>query len=100
MPSSSWARRSGSRHRRLCARPGCGTVAATTLRFQPTQRQAWLIDLDASVRADGALCARHAAAFVLPRGWEFPDGRTVVPTWSRRSDGLGSVRRLLVLLVH
>jgi hypothetical protein len=66
-----WARRYGPNHRRLCARPGCGAPAAATLRFQPTQREAWLVDLDAdAVRTEGDLCARHAAGLVLPRGWE------------------------------
>jgi hypothetical protein len=66
-----WARRYGPNHRRLCARPGCGAPAAATLRFQPTQREAWLVDLDDdAVRTEGDLCARHAAGLVLPRGWE------------------------------
>jgi hypothetical protein len=67
----SWTRRYGSRHPRLCARPGCGAPAAATLRFQPTQREAWLVDLDDSgARTEGDLCARHAAGLVLPRGWQ------------------------------
>lgn len=67
----SWTRRYGSGHRRLCARPGCGAPAAATLRFQPTQREAWLVDLDDSgSRTEGDLCARHAAGLVLPRGWQ------------------------------
>jgi uncharacterized protein DUF3499 len=81
MPGASWRRRSGSQHRRLCARPGCGTIAAATLRFQPTQREAWLLDLDVSTtRVDGDLCARHAAALVLPRGWELHDERSTIPS--------------------
>ena len=66
-----WARRYGPHHRRLCARPGCGAPAAATLRFQPTQREAWLVDLeDDAARTEGDLCARHAAGLVLPRGWQ------------------------------
>ena len=66
-----WARRYGPNHRRLCARPGCGAPAAATLRFQPTQREAWLVDLeDDAARTEGDLCARHAAGLVLPRGWQ------------------------------
>ena len=62
---------------RRCARPGCGARAAATLRFQPTQREAWLVDLDeSSVRTEGDLCARHAAALTLPRGWQLHDERT------------------------
>jgi hypothetical protein len=66
--------------RRLCARPGCGAPATATLRFQPTLRQAWLVDLDESAaRTQGDLCRRHAAALVLPRGWELHDQRTSGP---------------------
>ena len=64
-----WARRYGPGHGRLCARPGCGAPAAATLRFQPTQREAWLVALD-EARTEGDLCARHAAGLVLPRGWQ------------------------------
>jgi hypothetical protein len=47
------------------------------LRFQPTRRQAWLVDLDGQrARTEGDLCDRHAAALVLPRGWELHDERT------------------------
>ena len=68
-----WARRYGP-NRRLCARPGCGMPAAATLRFQPTQREAWLVELDdGAARTEGDLCARHAAGLVLPRGWQLHD---------------------------
>src|SRR5450755_2527603 len=74
---SSWAHRYGPNHRRLCARPGCGAPAAATLRFQPTQREAWLVDLDDDgARTEGDLCARHAAGLVLPRGWQLHNGLT------------------------
>jgi hypothetical protein len=76
----SWARRQGLHFRRLCARAGCGAPATATLRFQPTLRQAWLVDLDESAaRTQGDLCRRHAAALVLPRGWELHDERTGRP---------------------
>jgi hypothetical protein len=75
--SSTWSR-SGS-PRRLCARAGCNAPAAATLRFQPTERRAWLAELDESaVRTQGDLCQRHAAALVLPRGWELYDERPLV----------------------
>jgi len=77
-----WARRYGPT-RRLCARPGCGAPAAATLRFQPTQREAWLVDLDDdAARTEGDLCARHAAGLVLPRGWKLHNALTnpIVPT--------------------
>ena len=74
---ASWAQRQGLHYRRLCARPGCGAPAVTTLRFQPTLRQAWLVDLDeTAARTQGDLCYRHAEALVLPRGWELHDQRT------------------------
>ena len=79
-PPGSWTERQGLHFRRLCARPGCGTPATATLRFQPTLRQAWLIDLDeTTARTQGDLCRRHAAALVLPRGWELHDERTDRP---------------------
>jgi hypothetical protein len=78
--SGSWAQRQGLHFRRLCARAGCGAPASATLRFQPTLRQAWLVDLDESAaRTQGDLCRRHAAALVLPRGWELHDDRTGRP---------------------
>jgi hypothetical protein len=72
----SWARRYRVDEQRLCARPGCGEPAVATLRFQPTQRAAWLIDVVQTVaHTERDLCARHATALVLPRGWELYDGR-------------------------
>jgi Protein of unknown function (DUF3499) len=77
IPGTKWARRYGAYTRRTCARPGCGAPAAATLRFLPTQREAWLVDLDdAAARTEGDLCARHAAALVLPRGWQLHDERS------------------------
>src|SRR4051812_1975944 len=71
-----WSLRNGAQYRRLCARPGCGAAAVATLRFQSTQRQAWLVELDVNAsRTQGDLCQRHAAALVLPRGWELHDER-------------------------
>src|SRR3954469_24954833 len=74
-----WARRYGPNHRRLCARPGCGAPAAATLRFQPTQREAWLVDFDAhAVRNADDPLGRHAPGLVLPRGWEPQNGLSSV----------------------
>lgn len=76
----SWTQRQAQHFRRLCARPGCGKSATATLRFQPTLRQAWLVDLDESAsRTQGDLCRRHATDLVLPRGWELHDERTTRP---------------------
>jgi hypothetical protein len=70
----SWSRYGSQR--RICARAGCNAPAVATLRFQPTERRAWLAELDDSAaRTQGDLCQRHAAALVLPRGWELHDER-------------------------
>jgi hypothetical protein len=75
-PGSKWSTRYGTQYRRLCARPGCSAPAVATLRFQSTERLAWLVELDDnSARTQGDLCNRHAAALVLPRGWELHDER-------------------------
>jgi hypothetical protein len=72
-----WSLRNGSQYQRLCARAGCGAPASVTLRFQPTERQAWLVALDEhAARTQGDLCNRHAEALVLPRGWALLDERT------------------------
>jgi hypothetical protein len=71
-----WARRESVDHQRFCARRGCDALAAATLRFQPAQRAAWLIDLDATAaHSERDLCVRHATALVLPTGWRLFDGR-------------------------
>jgi Protein of unknown function (DUF3499) len=78
--SPNWSQRYGPVTKRLCARAGCSAPAAAALRFQPTRREAWLVDLDQSAaRSEGDLCARHASALVLPRGWELYDERTNKP---------------------
>lgn len=74
IPRPDWSRRYVTRSRRLCARPGCGAVAAATLRFEPTLREAWLVAIDSDgPRTHGDLCSRHANALVLPRGWALHD---------------------------
>jgi hypothetical protein len=79
IPGPSWGRRYRSQHIRSCARPGCASPAAVTLRFQPTQREAFLVDLDERrAHSEGDLCARHAASLALPRGWALVDERTDV----------------------
>jgi hypothetical protein len=73
---ANWARRYGAESQRLCARHGCSGLAAATLRFLPTQREAWLIDLDEeAARTEGDLCERHATLLVMPRGWQLHDQR-------------------------
>ena len=70
-----WSRRYEGPAVRLCARPGCSSVAAATLRFQPTARAACLVDLDVGASRAGDLCARHASVVSLPRGWRLRDER-------------------------
>ena len=78
MTSPAWSRY-GSRLRRTCARAGCNAPAVATLRFEPTERLAWLAELDESAaRTQGDLCQRHAAALVLPRGWKLHDERVLL----------------------
>jgi hypothetical protein len=70
----SWSRYGSQR--RLCARAGCNAPAVATLRFQSTERRAWLAELDdTAARTQGDLCQRHASSLVLPRGWELHDER-------------------------
>jgi hypothetical protein len=97
-----WSLRNGSQYQRLCARAGCGAPASVTLRFQPTQRQAWLVELDEhAARTQGDLCNRHAESLVLPRGWELHDERIEAPDAdgntpvAKNSNGKG-VRRVRV----
>jgi len=82
-----WSLRHGSQYQRLCARAGCGAAATATLRFESTQRQAWLVELDEhAARTQGDLCPRHAAALVLPRGWVLYDERAP-SKWAPVSNG-------------
>ena len=86
----------GSVPARVAARP-----AAATLRFQPTQREAWLVELDDdAARTEGDLCARHAAGLVLPRGWQLHNdlaararGATRARARRRAAAGAASIAR-------
>jgi len=61
---------------RRCERPDCAVVATVGYGFDASQRVAWFIDLASTPSATaGALCRRHAAAMVLPRGWWLDDRR-------------------------
>jgi hypothetical protein len=95
------ARRFSTETECVCARPGCGASATATLRFVPTEQQAWLVDLDdAGARTEGDLCARHATVLLLPSGWELHDGRDAhapdVPPVRRPA--LRATRRELVVV--
>jgi hypothetical protein len=61
---------------RRCERPDCAVVATVGYGFDASQRVAWFVDLASTPSANaGALCRRHAAAMVLPRGWWLDDRR-------------------------
>ena len=65
---------------RVCARPGCGEAASATLVFDYNGRTTWL-DALAGERHPMAydLCAAHAAALTVPRGWQLVDRRDAAP---------------------
>jgi hypothetical protein len=69
---------------RLCARPGCGAVAAATLSYRYATRTAWIDDLTATPDPAGHdLCPAHADGLRVPRGWTCEDrraGRGVAPS--------------------
>src|SRR5262249_37508100 len=69
-------RRYGAIASRAWPRAGCRAPATATLRFQSTQRVAWLTAIDDSDEpGQGDVCTRHADALVLPRGWTLRDRR-------------------------
>lgn len=59
----------------LCARPGCGGVAAAWLTYDYGGRRVWLDDAPAAAGDQWALCAEHARRLRPPRGWEQVDRR-------------------------
>lgn len=61
---------------RACARPGCGEPATATLTYDYSARTSWLDPLAGErhpMRYD--LCAAHADALSVPRGWTLDDRR-------------------------
>ncbi|MBW3577520.1 MAG: DUF3499 domain-containing protein [Actinobacteria bacterium] len=65
---------------RGCARPGCPTPAAATLRFSYGARKAVLSSLTPQAEPEAYdLCIHHADRSRPPRGWELLDGREVPP---------------------
>jgi hypothetical protein len=61
---------------RACARPGCGETATATFVYDYRERTTWL-DVLADERHPMAydLCAPHADALTVPRGWQLVDRR-------------------------
>ncbi|MEX0658659.1 MAG: DUF3499 family protein [Egibacteraceae bacterium] len=65
---------------RSCRRPTCPWPATASLSYRYATSQVWLLDLTPT--ADPSLydlCATHADATTVPRGWERVDERVVVP---------------------
>lgn len=63
---------------RTCRRPGCAWPADASLSYRYATRQVWLLDLSPSAEpALYDLCASHADALTVPRGWERVDERSV-----------------------
>lgn len=61
---------------RQCARPACAEHASTTLGYDYRRGMVWLTDLSAEPHPMSYdLCARHATALGVPRGWELRDLR-------------------------
>ncbi len=61
---------------RRCARPGCGSEAATTLSYAYAERVVWLDDLHENAHpANYDLCGFHARRTRPPKGWELRDRR-------------------------
>lgn len=61
---------------RHCARPACAQRASATLGYDYQRGVVWLADLSAEPHPMSYdLCARHATALGVPRGWELRDRR-------------------------
>lgn len=72
---------------RTCSRTGCSRAAAVTMSYGYGERTAWLVDLDPDQAPSGYdLCAEHADAFTVPRGWRREDDRVCTGArFSRRA---------------
>lgn len=59
---------------RHCARPGCGVIAAATLRFDYAQRVVALVPMGRrAIPGEYDLCEQHAARTSPPSGWTMRD---------------------------
>lgn len=75
---------------RSCRRPTCPWPATASLSYRYATSQVWLLDLTPT--ADPSLydlCATHADATTVPRGWERVDERVVEPAPEPAVDGDG-----------
>ena len=61
---------------RVCARPGCTEPALATLTYDYQARTGWLDGLAPERHPMSYdLCAGHAGALTVPRGWQLEDRR-------------------------
>ncbi len=64
---------------RQCDRPDCAEPAISTFAYDYADASVWLVDLNTERHPfTYDLCARHAQALTVPRGWELRDRREVV----------------------
>jgi hypothetical protein len=64
-----------------CQRPDCSEQASVAYQFDAKARVVVLDQLAGSLDpSTGALCVRHAATMILPRGWWLDDRRQAVPS--------------------
>lgn len=79
---------------RSCRRPACPWPATASLSYRYATSQVWLVDLTPA--ADPSLydlCATHADATTVPRGWERVDERTQPAGADLATDDLVAVAR-------
>ncbi|HVL99808.1 MAG TPA: DUF3499 family protein [Egibacteraceae bacterium] len=65
---------------RTCSRPACPAPATASLSYRYASGQVWIADLSPSPHpALYDLCARHADALTVPRGWQRVEQRSSLP---------------------
>lgn len=80
---------------RQCGRPGCTRLAAAAYAIDVGQLVVSLAKLAPDGSDRSVLCAVHAAAMTVPRGWLLDDGRTATPSLFRAPapEPTGAARR-------
>ena len=64
---------------RLCARPGCDTVAVAKLTYDYARRTVWLDPFDGELEMGAfGMCDAHADGLRVPVGWARDDRRTPI----------------------
>jgi len=61
-----------------CSRPDCNAPAAALVVFEPGQRVAHLLSVEAEA-GGWSVCRRHAETLATPRGWVLVDDRPDAP---------------------